>query len=275
VRAVWVALAWVLFTVAPAAAVELVTVELRGPLTQGGLIIGTAPPGTSVAFEGRNLRVDPQTGTFVFGIGRDQSPEAALTISHPDGRVETQTLAIAPRQWKIERIDGLPPRTVTPPPEVLARIRREGALINAARARDSATLDFAQGFILPATGRLSGFYGSQRILNGKPRRPHYGLDVAGPVGTPVHAAAAGEVVLAEADLFYTGGTVAIDHGHGLTTIYSHMNSVDVKVGDSVAQGAPIGTIGATGRVTGPHLDWRLNWFNERLDPQLVLPQKAD
>jgi murein DD-endopeptidase MepM/ murein hydrolase activator NlpD len=184
--------------------------------------------------------------------------------------METQTLAIVPRQWRIERIDGLPPRTVTPPPEVLKRIRREGALINAARARDSDAKDFAQGFILPAAGRFSGFYGSQRILNGKPRRPHYGLDIAAPVGTPVHAAAAGEVVLAETGLFYTGGTVVIDHGHGLTTIYSHMNSVDVNVGDSVAQGAPIGTIGATGRVTGPHLDWRINWFNVRLDPQLVL-----
>jgi len=270
VRAVWVTLAWVLLTAAPAAAVEL-----SGPLTQGGLIIGTAAPGTAVAFDGRALRVDPQSGTFVFGIGRDQGPEAALAITHPDGRVETQTLAIAPRQWRIERIDGLPPSTVTPPPEVLQRIRREGALINAARARDSAVMAFAQGFILPATGRLSGFYGSQRILNGKPRRPHFGLDIAGPVGTPVHAAAAGEVVLAEADLFYTGGTVAIDHGHGLTTIYSHMNSVDVKVGESVAQGAPIGTIGATGRVTGPHLDWRINWFNVRLDPELVLTKSED
>ena len=264
------ALAWVLLAAAPALAVEL-----KGPLTQGGLIIGTAAPGSKVSFEGRALRVDPQTGTFVFGIGRDQGPEAALTITHPDGRVEKKSLAIEPRKWRVERVDGLPPKTVTPPPEVLARIRREGALINAARARDSATMDFSRGFILPATGRLSGFYGSQRVLNGKPRRPHYGLDVAGPVGTPVHAAAAGEVVLAETDLFYTGGTVAIDHGHGLTTIYSHMNSVDVKVGVIVAQGAPIGTIGATGRATGPHLDWRLNWFNERLDPQLVLPGKND
>jgi len=268
VRAVWTALAVLLLAVAPAAAVEL-----AGPLTQGGLIVGTAPPGTSVAFEGRKLRVDPQIGTFVFGIGRDHGPEAALTVTHPDGRVEKQTLAIAPRHWQIERVDGLPPRMVTPPPEVLDRIRREGALINAARSRDSATMDFAHGFVLPAKGRLSGFYGSQRILNGKPRRPHLGLDVAGPVGTPVHAAAAGEVVLAEANLYYTGGTVAIDHGHGLTTIYSHMASVGVKVGDHVAQGAAIGTIGATGRVTGPHLDWRLNWFNVRLDPQLVLPHK--
>ena len=264
-RAALVALAGALFIATPAAALEL-----DGPLTQGGLIIGKAPPGTAIAFEGRALRVDPHSGTFVFGIGRDHGAEAVLTLTHPDGRMETQALAIAPRQWRIERIEGLPPRQVTPPPEVQQRINREGALINAARARDSATMAFADGFKLPAKGRLSGFYGSQRILNGKPRRPHYGLDVAGPVGTPVQAAAAGEVVLAEADLFYTGGTVAIDHGHGLTTIYSHLSSVGVRVGDSVAQGAPIGAIGATGRATGPHLDWRLNWFNVRLDPELVL-----
>ena len=269
-RAVVAAVAFVLSIAAPAAAVEL-----NGPLTQGGLIIGTAAPGTAVAFDGRPLRVDPQSGTFVFGIGRDHGPEAMLTITHSDGRVETETLVIATRQWQIERIDGLPPRTVTPPPEVLQRIRREGALINSARARDSAVMSFAQGFILPASGRLSGHYGSQRILNGKPRRPHLGLDISGPVGTPVNAAAAGEVVLAETDLFYTGGTVAIDHGHGLTTIYSHMASVGVEVGDSVVQGAPIGTIGATGRVTGPHLDWRINWFNVRLDPELVLPPAKD
>lgn len=264
-RIVVAALAWCLLIVVPAAAVEL-----KGPLTQGGLITGIAPPGTAVAFEGRVLRVDPQTGTFVFGIGRDHGAEATLTVTHPDGRVEIKILAIASRQWQIERIDGLPPKTVTPPAEVLARIRREGVLINAARARDTAEMAFSGGFILPAKGRLSGFYGSQRILNGKPRRPHLGLDVAGPVGTPVHAAAPGEVVLAEGDLFYTGGTVTIDHGHGLTTIYSHLNSVDIEVGARVAQGDPIGTIGATGRATGPHLDWRINWFNVRLDPQLVL-----
>ena len=265
-KVVALSLAWLLAVATPAAAIEL-----NGPLTQGGLITGTVVPGTSVAFEGRALRVDAQTGTFVFGIDRDHDAEANLTLTHPDGRVETQTLAIAPRQWQIERIDGLPPSQVTPPPEVLERIRREGALINAARARDTPEMAFADGFILPASGRLSGFYGSQRILNGKPRRPHLGLDIAGPVGTQVHAAAPGEVVLAEADLFYTGGTIAIDHGHGLTTIYSHLASVDVAVGTQVAQGAPIGTLGATGRATGPHLDWRINWFNVRLDPQLVLP----
>ncbi|NKB48200.1 MAG: peptidoglycan DD-metalloendopeptidase family protein [Alphaproteobacteria bacterium] len=264
-RAIAAGIVLLLLTIGPALAVEL-----SGSLTQGALITGTAPAGAAVAFEGRTLRVDPQTGTFVFGIGRDHDADATLMVTHPDGRVETKVLEIMSRQWRIERINGLPPSKVTPPPEVLARIRREGALISASRSRDTAAMAFADGFILPAKGRLSGFYGSQRILNGKPRRPHLGLDVAAPVGAPVHAAAAGEVVLAEADLFYTGGTVTIDHGHGLTTIYSHLNSVDVEVGVRVAQGDFIGTIGATGRATGPHLDWRINWFNVRLDPQLVL-----
>ena len=269
-RAFLAAAAWIVLTIAPAAALEL-----NGPLTQGGLIVGTTEPGTAVVFDGRSLRVDPQTGTFVFGIGRDHEPEATLNVSHPDGQVEVRILAIKPRQWQIERIDNLPPRKVTPSLKDTRRIIREGLLINAARSRDSAPMAFAGGFIAPTTGRISGRYGSQRILNGKPRRPHLGLDFAAPVGTPVHAAAAGEVVLAEADLFYTGGTVSIDHGHGLTTIYSHMASVDVRVGDSVDQGELIGTIGATGRATGPHLDWRINWFSVRLDPELVLPKKAE
>ena len=261
-----VAAAWIFLAVAPAAALEL-----NGPLTQGGLIVGTTEPGTTVVFDGRPLRVDRQTGTFVFGIGRDHAPKATLNVTHPDGQVEVRTLAITPRQWQIERIDGLPPRTVTPSLEETQRIIREGQLINAARSRDSEPMAFTGGFIAPAKGRISGRFGSQRILNGKPRRPHLGLDFAAPVGTSVHAAAPGEVVLAEADLFFTGGTVAIDHGHGLTTIYSHMASVDVRAGDEVGQGERIGTIGATGRSSGPHLDWRINWFNVRLDPELVLP----
>ncbi len=268
-KAVSVVAAWILLTATPAAALEL-----NGPLTQGALIIGTADPGMKVSFDGRALRVDPENGTFVFGIGRDHEAEATLTLTHADGRVETRTLAIVTRQWQIERIDGLPPRKVTPSEADLQRIRREGALINAARARDTESTIFIDGFVLPTPGRISGRYGSQRILNGEPRRPHLGLDIAAPTNTPIRASAAGEVVLAEADLFYTGGTVAIDHGHGVTTIYSHLESVDVAVGDRVAQGAHIGTVGATGRATGPHLDWRINWFNVRLDPELVLKQAA-
>ncbi len=260
----------VLLFAAPAAALEL-----AGQLTQGGLVVGTVVPGTTVTFEDRRLRVDPRTGTFVFGIGRDHNPEATLTLTHPDGRVESRVLAIAPREWQIERIEGLPPRKVTPSLEDAERIIREGLLINQARSRNSAEMFFTGGFIQPTPGRVSGRYGSQRVLNGKPRRPHLGLDIAAPAGSPVQASAAGEVVLAEGDLFYTGGTVAIDHGHGVTTIYSHLASVDVSVGNRVAQGDRVGTVGATGRATGPHLDWRINWFNVRLDPELVLSSQNE
>ena len=262
--------AWLVIAVALISATPAVAVELRGPLTQGGLIVGTAEPGSAVTFDGRALRVDPTTGIFVFGIGRDHGARAELVVTHRDGETATRVLEIAPRQWQIERIDGLPPRKVTPSQQDLARIRREGALITAARSRDSHSTAFAGGFILPTEGRFSGRYGSQRILNGEPRRPHLGIDIAAPESTPVVAAAAGEVVLAEADLFFTGGTVVIDHGHGITTIYSHLASLDVAMGDQVAQGASVGTVGATGRATGPHLDWRVNWFNVRLDPELVL-----
>lgn len=259
------ALALLLIMALPAAALEL-----QGTLAQGGLVIGRAEPGARVLLDGRPVHVDPANGTFVIGFGRDHGPVATLAITGADGRSETRDLAIAARDWDIERIDGLPPRKVTPKAEDLERIRREAALIHTARAREGAETDFLGGFIWPVTGRISGRYGNQRILNGEPRRPHLGIDIAAPTGTPVVAAAAGRVTLAARDLFYTGGTVVIDHGHGLTTIYSHLDRLDVAEGAIVAQGDAIGTVGSTGRSTGPHLDWRLNWFQERLDPSLVV-----
>ena len=245
-------------------------VELDGQLVQGGLVIGRTTPGATIALDGRPVRVDAASGAFAIGFGRDHGPSAKLIVRLPDGTRQVETLAIAARDYDIQRIDGLPPRQVTPNTLDLERIRREGALISAARARDGAETTFLAGFAWPVIGRISGVYGSQRILNGEPRRPHLGLDIAAPVGTPVHAAAAGSVTLAEADLFYTGGTVILDHGHGVTTIYSHLDRVDVAAGAIVAQGTVIGTLGATGRATGPHLDWRINWFQTRLDPRLVV-----
>lgn len=244
--------------------------ELQGTLAQGGLVVGHVEPGSRVSFDGTPVRVDASLGLFVIGFGRDHGPKSVLTIAGPGGEAKNVELAIAARDWDIERIDGLPPRKVTPRPEDLKRIRREAALIHAARARQGEATNFLSGFIWPVAGRISGRYGNQRILNGKPRRPHLGVDVAAPVGTPVRAAAAGRVTLAERDLFYTGGTVVIDHGHGLTTIYSHLEQVGVADDAAVAQGDIIGTVGATGRATGPHLDWRLNWFQQRLDPELVV-----
>ena len=244
--------------------------ELQGSLTQGALIIGKAPIGSVIFIDGRKLRVDPEDGVFVFGFGRDHSSRSNLKIIYPDNRIEIRTLLIKKREWNIERIDGLPPKKVSPPKSMIIRIKRESEILNNIRSRDTTNVNFLDGFIIPAKGRFSGHYGSQRILNGKLRRPHLGLDIAGPIGTPIYASASGQVVFTASDLFYTGGTIVIDHGHGITTIYSHMNSIKTEVGEYIEQGKKIGTMGASGRATGSHLDWRINWFNIRLDPELIL-----
>lgn len=243
--------------------------KLTGQPIQGGMMIGQAPPGSKVALDGRALRVAPD-GRFIFGFARDQKPDATLVVTLPDGSRETRKLDVTKREYQIQRIDGLPPGQVTPSPEDLERIKREVAQIKAAKAADNAALWFAEAFIWPAQGIISGVYGSQRILNGEPRTPHYGVDVAAPTGTPVVAPIAGRVVVAEPDLFFTGGTIILDHGHGLTTTYAHLSAVEVALGQEVAQGAQIGRIGATGRVTGPHLHWGMDWFDRPLDPALVV-----
>ncbi len=253
---------WVFAAAAPSS----FGLELDGEAVQGGLIFGQAPTGSTVTYDGREVMVSDK-GQFVIGFGRDDSGTVVLEVTEPGTPTQRLELAIAPRDYAIERVDGLPPATVTPPPEVLERIRREATRVAQARAQRDARTDWANGFTWPATGRLSGFYGSQRVLNGEPRRPHYGVDVAAPEGTPVTAPAPGVVTLAEPDLYYSGGTVIIDHGQGLSSTFLHLSSVDATVGQDVAQGDLIGRIGATGRATGPHLDWRMNWLDKRVDPQ--------
>ena len=240
--------------------------ELQGNAVQGGLIFGLAAPGSIVTLDDRELLVSDE-GRFLFGFGRDDTGSVSLEVRAPGEDPVSRTLDIAPREYNIERVDGLPPATVTPPPEVLERTRREAALVAQARTRRHNRTHWATGFTWPAHGRLSGFYGSQRILNGEPRRPHFGVDVAAPTGTPVTAPAPGIVTLAEPDLYFSGGTLIIDHGQGLTSTFLHLSAVDVSVGDTVSTGDRIGAIGATGRATGPHLDWRMNWYNKRVDPQ--------
>jgi len=244
-------------------------VRLEGDFIQGGLVRGVAPAGTMITLNGRTVRISPE-GHFVFGFGRDASPAVELMLTHPSGDQETRILNILSRQYDIQRIEGLPQKMVTPPPETLERIRAEGAKVRGARAFDSAETHFVAPFVWPARGRISGVYGSQRILNGEPRQPHYGVDVAAPTGTPVRAPASGEIRLAEPDLYFSGGTIILDHGHGLSSSFLHMSRIDVVVGQQVAQGELIGAIGATGRVTGAHLDWRMNWFEHRLDPALLV-----
>lgn len=240
--------------------------ELNGEPVQGGLIFGQTEPGSRVLLDDRELLVSAD-GRFVLGFGRDDSGTLRLRVTTPDGQSEERELPIAARSYNIERIDGLPPATVTPPPEVLERIRDDSRQVAQARLRRDQRTDWAEGFIWPAYGRLSGFYGSQRVLNGEPRRPHFGVDVAAPTGTPVVAPAAGVVTLAHPDMYYSGGTIIIDHGLGLSSSFLHLETVIVEPGDVLAQGDEIGTIGATGRATGPHLDWRMNWLDKRVDPQ--------
>lgn len=249
---------------------EPLILSLQGDFTQGGLVIGQAVPGAEVKFEGQDIKVSDD-GYFVFGFHRDM-PESATLIVSKGEQTETQPITIRKRQYNIERIDGLPPSKVTPKkPEVLARIKKETAQVAEARAEVTDFRYFMQDFIWPAKGRLSGFYGSQRVLNGDPKRPHFGVDVAAPTGTEVVAPADGVVRLAHPDMFYSGGTIIIDHGFGVNSTFLHLSSVDVEVGEPVKQGDFIGRIGATGRATGPHLDWRLNWLSHRLDPQLLVP----
>jgi murein DD-endopeptidase MepM/ murein hydrolase activator NlpD len=244
------------------------TLTLDGEVEQGGLVRGKTDPGAQVTLDGRAIRVAPDGG-FIFGFGRDAPDHAALDVTFADGSHAHRDLAVQARHYEVQRINGLPEQQVSPNAVTLERIKREGAVIAHARAADTDLPFFEAPLRWPATGPISGVFGSQRILNGEPRAPHGGVDVAAGRGSPIVAAAAGTVTLAERDLFYTGGTVIIDHGYGLATTYQHMDRVDVTVGQHVAAGEPLGVVGATGRVTGPHLHWSLNWYEVRLDPQLV------
>jgi murein DD-endopeptidase MepM/ murein hydrolase activator NlpD len=191
-------------------------------------------------------------------------------IDMPNGSSETRTIKVQPRKYRVQRINGLPNNMISPPKKVLERIIIENKKIKKVRMRDSNFSFWKSGFVWPAKGRISGVYGSQRILNGRPKQPHYGIDIAAPRGSLVVAPAGGVVALAEPDLYYSGGTIIIDHGHGLTSAFLHMDKLFVVVGDVVSQSQPIGTIGSTGRSTGPHLDWRINWFEKRIDPSLLV-----
>ena len=241
---------------------------LTGALSQGGLVYGRTQPGAEVRLDGRPVRVGAD-GRFLIGFGREAAPEAVLELALPDGSLSRRTLEIAQRSYDIQRIDGLPQEKVTPPEEVLTRIAAEQAMVKDVRRADRPETWFETGFIWPVTGPISGVYGSQRILNGEPKWPHYGVDVAVPEGTPVVAPADGLVVLVHDDMYYSGGTVVLDHGFGLTSAYLHLKEIWVEEGQMLRQGDRLGSVGATGRVTGAHLDWRFNWFDERLDPVLI------
>ncbi|MBN1378620.1 MAG: M23 family metallopeptidase [Gammaproteobacteria bacterium] len=249
-------------------------VELRGDLTQGGMVIGHTSPDARVVYQNRELKVSPD-GYFVLGFGRDAPLKSELNIRFANGFQEIEPINLKPRKYDEQRIDGLPKNTVEPNAEELKRIQVEQQLINAARARNDARTDFLSDFIWPVTGRLSGIFGSRRILNGQPKRPHVGVDIAVPEGTPVVAPADGVVTLVHSDMFYTGGTLFIQHGHGISTMYIHLSKILVREGQEVKQGEPIAEVGMTGRATGPHLHWGLNWFDTKMDPALLVPPMSE
>ena len=230
--------------------------------------MGKTDPKAKIIVGKKEVKVS-EDGFFVFGIDRDRKYDLVLTkiINKKKEKIVKKVLK---RKYKIQRIDGLPENKVTPPESVYKRIKKENNAIGEARAINSNLLFFKNKFIMPVEGIISGVYGSQRILNGKPKWPHYGIDIAAKQGTMIKSSGNGIVTMAEDDLYYTGGTIIMDHGHGISTIYSHLENVLVSVGDKINQGDIIGTVGSTGRSTGPHLDFRINWFQTRLDPMSVL-----
>ena len=243
-------------------------IEFEGKFLQGHYIVGITNPSAKIIIDKKEVKVS-NDGYFVFGIDRDRKFDLTITKIQ-NGKKEKIIKKVLKRKYNIQRIDGLEESKVTPPESVYKRIKDENNKIGKARSINSDLPFFKNQFIMPVEGIISGVYGSQRILNGKPKWPHYGIDIAAKQGTMIKSSGSGIVTMAEDDLYYTGGTIIMDHGHGISTIYSHLENVLVSVGDRINQGDIIGTVGSTGRSTGPHLDFRVNWFQTRLDPMSVL-----
>ena len=248
-------------------------IQLNGKLTQGSLVRGQVAPGSQVLLNGTPLNVNRQ-GKFVMGFERDDTLSHTLEVTLPDGSETQRELTLIKRDYDIQRIDGLDQKMVSPPESVLKRIRKDSANVAQARSGERDYDGVFTRFIWPAKGPITGVYGSQRVLNGQPKRPHYGVDVGGPIGTQVIAPASGIVTMAD-DLYYSGNTIILDHGMGVFSTFLHLDSMTVEVGDRLEQGQQIGTIGETGRATGPHLDWRINLGNKRLDAQLLVSGSPD
>jgi len=243
--------------------------EFNGKFIQGHFIIGKTNMTSKVFIDKKEIKVS-KDGYFAFGLGRDRKYDVVITIKK-NGNTQKIVKRVQKRKYNIQRIDGLEEKKVTPPEEFYERIKRENQLIAKAREINSDLDFFKDKFLTPVDDAIiTGVYGSQRILNGKPRWPHYGLDFAQKEGSPVKAMLNGTVTLSEPDLYYTGATLIFDHGHGISTLYMHLKDIYVEKGQNVKQGDIIGTVGSSGRATGPHLDVRLNWFGTRIDPATAL-----
>ncbi len=244
-------------------------IEWRGSWQQGALLLGRVKPGQVVTYGGESLETTSQ-GYFLLGLDREAEPVSRVTVRNADGTEVNEEQRVAARSYAIQRVNGVPQKTVEPAPEDLARIASDQKLVNNARKVTSNETGFLNGFVAPIEGPVTGVYGSQRVYNGIPKSPHYGVDYAAPKGAIVRAPASGVVRLAHKDLFYSGGTLIIDHGHNLTSSFLHLSDILVSEGMHVERGDTVAKVGATGRATGPHLDWRMNWRDVRVDPQLVL-----
>jgi murein DD-endopeptidase MepM/ murein hydrolase activator NlpD len=265
---------WGIFCAACLVAGPLQALQWQGDKTQGALLIGRVAPGTQVQYADLKIPVSPE-GVFLIGFGREAELKQNIKLIKPDGGTEAHSIELTARKYDVQNVDGLPKDKVSPTEKEWQRIAEETALVVATRNDAAPRTDFLNGFIWPLDGIISGVYGSQRILNKIPKRPHFGLDIAAPKGTPVKAPAAGVITLTHPDMFYTGATVVLDHGHGLTSLFVHLSRIDVKPGDRVEQGQVIGAVGATGRATGPHLHWGMFWFKTAVDPLLLLPPRKN
>lgn len=244
---------------------QAVSLSLKGVEQQGGIMRGETEPGTRVSLNGKPVQVSPQ-GFFVIGFDRDHKGDARLVLSGTDGSSLERVITVALRKYVTQHVNGVAAKYVNPKPETLKRIRAEGKIKGKARRLNTKGEWFVDDFVWPVTGILTGTFGSQRFYNGEPRRPHFGVDIARPTGTPVQAPAPGIIRLAEPDMYFEGGLIFLDHGHGLISVMMHLSRVDVVVGQKVEQGDIIGAVGATGRVTGAHLDWRMKWQKANVDP---------
>ena len=239
-----------------------------GTFQQGGLVLGQLAEGETVSYKGKSLKINNKN-QFLLGFGRNEPSEVEITVHDQLGE-RNIILNIAARDYAIQKIEGVSQKTVNPSKEHLNRIQQDAASVRKARRLISNQDDFTAGFIEPSSGPITGVYGSQRFYNGVPKSPHYGIDYAAPIGTPVIAPAGGIITLVHNDMFYSGGTLILDHGHGLSSTFLHLSQILVTQGQRVTPGMVIAKIGASGRATGPHLDWRMNWLDQRIDPQLVL-----